>query len=68
MFNILSDTLKKHYGNISFYGDNKVCQQVKNLGLPYDEIISDVVNKSDVHTFSIPKLKVYKVKLSLFYI
>ena len=51
---------KKHYGNISFYGDNKVCQQVKVLGLPYDEIISDVVNKSDVHTFSIPKLKVYE--------
>ena len=51
---------KKHYGNISFYGDNKVCQQVKELGLPYDEIISDVVNKSDAHTFSIPKLIVYE--------
>ena len=51
---------KKHYGNISFYGDNKVCQQVKVLELPYDEIISDVVNKSDAQTFSIPKLKVYE--------
>ena len=29
---------KKHYGNISFYGDSKVCQQLKILGLPYDEI------------------------------
>ena len=67
MFNILVDT-QKHYGNISFYGDNKVCQQVKELGLPYDEIISDVVNKSDAHTFSIPKLIVYESQTEPFYI
>ena len=51
---------KKHYGNISFYGDTKVCQQLKILELPYDEINSKLVNKTDVKTFSIPKLKVYK--------
>jgi hypothetical protein len=51
---------KKHYGNISFYGDTKVCQQLKILELPYDEINSKLVKKTDVKTFSIPKLKVYK--------
>lgn len=51
---------KKHYGNISFYGDSKVCQQLKILGLPYDEINDKLVKKTDVKTFSIPKLKVYK--------
>ena len=51
---------KKHYGNISFYGDTKVCQQLKILGLPYDEFNDKFVKKTDVSTFSIPKLKIYK--------
>ena len=45
----------------------KYVNKLKNLGLPYDEIISDVVNKSDVHTFSIPKLKVYESQTEPFF-
>ena len=32
----------------------------KNIRLPYDEINDKLVKKTDVKTFSIPKLKVYK--------
>lgn len=51
---------KKHYGNISFYGDEKACQQIKDLELPYDEINSDIVKKEDADTWSVPKVKVYQ--------
>lgn len=51
---------KKHYGNISFYGDEKACKQMRDLGLPYDEINHEIIEKNDVKTWSIPKIKVYE--------
>ena len=51
---------KKHYGNISFYGDEISCKQVKDLGIPYDEINQSVVKNSDVDTWSVPKIKVFE--------
>ena len=51
---------KKHYGNISFYGDVEECKQVIDLGLPYDEVNNKIVKKEDTKTWSIPKLKVYE--------
>ena len=51
---------KKHYGSISFYGDEISCKQIKDLGIPYDEINQDVLVKGDTDTWSIPKIKVYE--------
>lgn len=51
---------KKHYGNISFYGDGGACKQIKEIGLPYDEINHEIIEKNDVKTWSIPKIKVYE--------
>ena len=57
---------KKHYGNISFYGDNLACKQIKELGLPYDEINSDIVKNKDTDTWSVPKIKVYQAQTEPF--
>ena len=38
---------KKHYGNISFYGDVEECRQVIDLGLPYDEVNDKIVKRVD---------------------
>ena len=51
---------KKHYGNISFYGDEFSCKQVKDLGLPYTDINQNIVNTKDTDTWSVPKIKVYE--------
>lgn len=51
---------KKHYGNISFYGDEFSCNQVRDLGLPYDEINCEVLKSGVGDTWSIPKIKVYE--------
>ena len=51
---------KKHYGNISFYGDENACEQMREMGLPYDTLNDDITKKSDMDTWSIPKLKVYE--------
>lgn len=51
---------KKHYGNISFYGDSVACKQIMDIGIPYDEINSDVVTNKDADTWSVPKIKVYE--------
>lgn len=51
---------KKHYGNISFYGDENACKQMREMGLPYDTLNDDITKKSDMDTWSIPKLKVYE--------
>lgn len=51
---------KKHYGNISFYGDEESCKIVRDLGIPYDEINSSVLEGLDVTTWSVPKIKVYE--------
>jgi hypothetical protein len=51
---------KKHYGNISFYGDVEECKQISDLGLPYDEVNNKIVKREDTKTWSIPKLKVYE--------
>ncbi len=51
---------KKHYGNISFYGDIEECNQVTDLGLPYDEVNNKIVKREDSKTWSLPKLRVYE--------
>ncbi len=51
---------KKHYGNISFYGDDYACSQVEKIGIPYDNINSDVLKNVDPTTWSVPKIKVYE--------
>lgn len=51
---------KKHYGNITFYGDETACEQIRELELPYDEINDSVVKKDDADTWSVPKIKVYE--------
>lgn len=51
---------KKHYGNISFYGDEESCKFVRDLGIPYDEINSEVLSGVDTTTWSVPKVKVYQ--------
>ena len=51
---------KRHYGNISFYSTPELVNQVKELGMPYDEFNSELLSLEDSDTWSIPKLKVYK--------
>ena len=53
---------KKHYGNISFYSTPKLVEQIKELGIPYDEYNTDILTADDLDTWSIPKLKVYSVQ------
>jgi hypothetical protein len=51
---------KKHYGNIHFYGTEKLAKQVVDAGLEYDSIDDKVINEDDSTTFSIPKIKVFQ--------
>lgn len=52
--------VKKHYGNVHFYGDEGTSKIVSDLGLPYDEINNTLLSSKDSETWSLPKLKVFK--------
>lgn len=51
---------KKHYGNISFYGDKRTCDVIRELGFEYDEINDTLLKLEDADTFSVVKLKVFE--------
>lgn len=50
---------KRHYGYVVLYTNKEVGDIVKNIGLPYDEINTELLEGVDVKTFSVPKLIVY---------
>ena len=50
---------KRHYGYVVLYTNQEVGDIVKKIGLPYDEINTDVLKDVNVKTFSVPKLVVY---------
>lgn len=47
---------KKNYGNIHLYCDDSTAKLVKEIGIPYDTIDTDVLKDFNGKTFSIPKL------------
>ena len=51
---------KKHYGNITFVSTQKIINQIKKIGIPYDSFVDDIVKLDDFSTWSIPKIKVFK--------
>lgn len=51
---------KKIYGKISFYTNDTIAKQITDIGLPYDEINTDVLSGVDTKTFSVLKLKVFE--------
>lgn len=51
---------KKHYGNITFVSTPESIKQAKDIGIPYDDYIDNIVKLDDFSTWSIPKLKVFK--------
>jgi len=62
MFYLMSLSLllaKRHYGYVVLYTNQEVGDIVKKIGLPYDEINTDVLKDVNVKTFSVPKLVVY---------
>jgi hypothetical protein len=50
---------KRHYGYVVLYTNKEVGDIVKKIGLPYDEINTELLEGVNVKTFSIPKLIVY---------
>jgi hypothetical protein len=50
----------KNYGKISLYTNETIAKQIQEIGIPYDNIDVDVLSKTDVNTFSVVKMKVFK--------
>lgn len=53
---------KRHYGHVVLYTNNEIAEMVRKIGIPYDEINTDLLNEVRVKTFSIPKMMVYTVQ------
>lgn len=51
---------KKHYESVVLYTDEDFAGVIRELGLPYDEINTELLNGLEFKTFSIPKMLVYK--------
>jgi hypothetical protein len=54
--------IKKLYGNIHFYTNDSVANQIKDIGIPYDSIDTEILNKQTSKTFSYFKLKVFEAQ------
>lgn len=50
---------KKHYGNISFVSTPEIIEVVSKIGIPYTDYIDNLLEQSDVDTWSIGKIKVF---------
>lgn len=50
---------KRHYGTVVLYTNNEIAEMVRKIGIPYDEINTELLNEVRVKTFSIPKMHVY---------
>jgi hypothetical protein len=53
---------KRHYNNVVLYTNDEIGKLIKKIGLPYDEINTEVLKDCKERTFSIPKLLVYKAQ------
>jgi hypothetical protein len=51
---------KKNYGNISIYTNTFTKKQLKDIGLPYDNVDTSLLKKENSKMFSYYKLKVYE--------
>ena len=51
---------RKHYKDISFYGDKNTCNVIRELGFEYYEINDTLLKLEDADTFSVVKLKVFE--------
>jgi len=50
---------KKHYDKVELYCNDEISQIVKEIGIPYTSINTELLNGVTVDTFAIPKLIVY---------
>lgn len=57
---------KRHYGQVVLYTNNEIADIVKKIGIPYDEINTELLNEIRVKTFSIPKMHVYAAQTEPF--
>jgi hypothetical protein len=53
---------KRHYNYVFLYTNKKIAEKVKQLGIPYNVIDTEVLEGMESKTFSIPKLAVYAVQ------
>lgn len=50
---------RKHYNYVFLYTNKEIAKKVKELGIPYNVIDTEVLEGIECKTFSIPKLEVY---------
>lgn len=48
---------KREYGNISFYTNEDIAKQVLDIGIPYDEINTEVLGEVKSNCYTYPKMK-----------
>ena len=51
--------IKREYGSISIYTNDTIKNQILDIGVPYSEINTEVLNGTTSDLFSIPKLRIY---------
>lgn len=52
--------IKRNHGNIKLYTNEFVMEQILKIGIPYDEIDTDVLDELTPNTFSVVKMKVFE--------
>ena len=51
---------KREHGGIDLYTNNTIKKQILDIGLPYDNIDTDILQNSTSDLFCIPKLRIYR--------
>ena len=51
---------KREYGSISLYTNNTVKKQITDIGVPYTDIDTDILQDTTSDLFCIPKLRIYR--------
>jgi hypothetical protein len=51
---------KREHGEISLYTNNTVKKQIVDIGVPYSEIDTDILQDTTSDLFCIPKLRIYR--------
>jgi hypothetical protein len=51
---------KREHGGIDLYTNNTIKKQILDIGLPYDNIDTDILQDSTSDLFCIPKLRIYR--------
>jgi len=51
---------KREYGKISLYTNNTIKKQILDIGVPYSEIDTDILQDTTSDLFCIPKLRIYR--------